>query len=259
MSSRNEIETWKKLEANENAFFNLHRSERVNWDQAVLLASPYPEVSIWNYAGSIQTTESACEELISNVESFFSERDMPTTFKINPLTEPPTLQANLEERGYTLITEATTMLFGGSLRLFVMSNKTFIERVGVDQIETFTTTQLDGFESGREWFPWFLETNRRNVERNDHVYYLAKHDDQPAAVLLAITTPKDVCGIYAVATLPEFRGKGIASTLIGHVISDAERAGIEHITLSTATGGPAEGYFQKLGFESAYVSRFYQT
>lgn len=258
MSTRNEIELWKKLEANENAFFNLHRSERVDWDEAVLLASPYPEVAIWNFAGAIQTTESEIEELIAKVEKFFAKQNMHSAFKINPLTQPESLQANLEERSYKLITEATTMLFGGSLRLFVISNKTQIERVNLDNIEAFTTTQLDGFGSGREWFAWFLETNTRNVDRNDHAFYLAKHENEPAGVLLTITTPEDVCGIYAVATLPKFRGKGIASALIGHVISDAERAGIEQITLSTATGGPAEGYFKKLGFASAYVSRFYQ-
>ena len=254
MISESERQLWQKLDANENHFFALHRSERVDWPEAVLLASPYPEIAIWNYAGSVNTSKENLAALITDVEQFFRERNMSPAFKINPLTLPNQLKRELASRGYELKTEATTMLYSGELRVFVKSNRTRVERVRINQIETFTITQLDGFESSRDWLPWFLETNKRNVARSDHVYYLAFHDDEPAGVMLAVYEPKDVCGIYAVATLPKFRGQGIATELFAHVIADAERAGCDHITLSTATGGPAERYFEKLGFDQAYTS-----
>ena len=54
------------------------------------------------------------------------------------------------------------------------------------------------------------------------------------------------CGIYAVATVPEWRCRGIARALVGHVLADAERRGARTATLQSTPMG--QRLYQSLGF-----------
>jgi GNAT superfamily N-acetyltransferase len=60
---------------------------------------------------------------------------------------------------------------------------------------------------------------------------------------------EDDCGIYAVGTLPEWRRRGLARTLVEHVLADAGRRGSRTATLqSTRMGQPL---YESLGFVPA--------
>ncbi len=55
------------------------------------------------------------------------------------------------------------------------------------------------------------------------------------------------CGIYAVETLPQWRRRGLARSLMEHVLADAQRRGARTATLqSTRMGQPL---YISLGFE----------
>jgi ribosomal protein S18 acetylase RimI-like enzyme len=57
------------------------------------------------------------------------------------------------------------------------------------------------------------------------------------------------CGIYAVETLPEFRRRGFARTLLEHVLADAQARGARTASLqSTRMGQPL---YDSLGFTAA--------
>ncbi len=57
------------------------------------------------------------------------------------------------------------------------------------------------------------------------------------------------CGIYAVGTIPEWRRRGFARSLMEHVLADAQRRGARTATLqSTAMGQPL---YESLGFVPA--------
>jgi GNAT superfamily N-acetyltransferase len=60
---------------------------------------------------------------------------------------------------------------------------------------------------------------------------------------------EDDCGIYAVGTLPEWRRRGLARTLVEHMLADAGRRGSRSATLqSTRMGQPL---YESLGFVPA--------
>jgi GNAT superfamily N-acetyltransferase len=60
---------------------------------------------------------------------------------------------------------------------------------------------------------------------------------------------EDDCGIYAVGTVPEWRRRGLARTLVEHVLADAGRKGSRTATLqSTRMGQPL---YESLGFVAA--------
>ncbi len=74
------------------------------------------------------------------------------------------------------------------------------------------------------------------------------HDDAAVAGAWSFLHGTD-CGIYAVGTIPEWRRRGFARSLMEHVLADAQRRGARTATLqSTPMGQPL---YESLGFEPA--------
>lgn len=74
------------------------------------------------------------------------------------------------------------------------------------------------------------------------------HDDVAVACAYTVLHDGD-CGIYAVGTLPQWRGQGLARALVEHVLADAERRGARTATLQSTRMG--QHLYESLGFEPA--------
>lgn len=77
-------------------------------------------------------------------------------------------------------------------------------------------------------------------------YFLAYLNDVPVGTALTFTTG-DVSGIYTVATLKEFRRRGIGRALVGHVLQDMQDAGSKLAVLQASTMG--QTIYRQHGFE----------
>ncbi len=247
------------LEDNETAFHVLHRSEQTPTELALLLTSPEKEVCFWNCAININAAH-ATALLQQTVESFYAERGIAPCFKVTPLTAPADLEGRLQAAGYRLAGTRSTMLLTGPLLDPSPSQSPEISiqvARSEDDIRVFTRTQIAGFDAPADFEPWFLETNRRNVSRPDHRYYIARINGEPVGVTLLLTSPPGVAGIYAVATLESMRGRGVATALMAQAVQDAHQAGHRLVSLMTDTGEYPEQFYEKLGFVTVYHSRFY--
>ena len=70
---------------------------------------------------------------------------------------------------------------------------------------------------------------------------------------VATVSAEEAVGIYSVATLPEFRGRGIAEAMVRHAIQQAHReTGLERAVLESSRDG--ESLYWRLGFRP--VTRF---
>ncbi|MBZ0201802.1 MAG: GNAT family N-acetyltransferase [Ignavibacteria bacterium] len=86
-----------------------------------------------------------------------------------------------------------------------------------------------------------------NLYNSCQHFYTAYEHGKPVGVCLRII--HDNCaGIYAVATLPEFRKKGISTAVMSHALKEARKTGIDTITLKVATDSYAHLFYRKLGF-----------
>jgi ribosomal protein S18 acetylase RimI-like enzyme len=74
-------------------------------------------------------------------------------------------------------------------------------------------------------------------------------DEQPAACLVAQDHPGGGdCGIYWVATLPEARGRGLATALMREALADAHERGRRTSTLqATKLGAPV---YERVGYRT---------
>lgn len=100
------------------------------------------------------------------------------------------------------------------------------------------------------WRQKLREMALRNYAEPDQSLYLLRVDGDPASITLVFRTGQ-VFGIYAVATKPAYRGRGLASTLLGQARRDAASG---RLTLQVVEGSAAERLYRKLGFRSVFRS-----
>ena len=78
----------------------------------------------------------------------------------------------------------------------------------------------------------------------------------PAGIAL-LFSQADLGYVDFVGTLPEFRCRGVASSLVRRAVADSRQLGNRWTALESVTGGDTERLYQKLGFRSAYLRNRY--
>jgi predicted GNAT family acetyltransferase len=86
-------------------------------------------------------------------------------------------------------------------------------------------------------------------------WYLAALHGTPVGTLLRTSLAHVSC-IQAVGTLPEYRRRGVATTLNLHAVSDAIEQG-DLVILQTTQGGDAERLYSHIGFTIDYPLSWY--
>jgi len=84
------------------------------------------------------------------------------------------------------------------------------------------------------------------MEDRGHLY-IASADGRPASCAWALDASGD-CGIFAVATTPAARGRGLAGGLIARALLDARERGCETSSLQSTRMG--ESVYERLGYRS---------
>lgn len=157
---------------------------------------------------------------------------------------------------YKKLGSLTYMVLTDKNSEFEINKEIIIKRsASLSDIEDFSIVQGKAFceeeEEFNEWYPWMREKNIKNLNDNTQNFYVAYEDGKPVGVTLSIYH-KNIAGIYAVATLPEYRKKGISTTLIQRAVNDAISNNITTITLQTSTESYAHSLYRKLGFEDVF-------
>ena len=137
-----------------------------------------------------------------------------------------------------------------------------VERVlSNEAMDVFTEVQTRAFlEPGdfyEKWYARLRERNGSNLHRDEQRFYVASRKGRPASVLLTVLEQRTL-GIYGVATLPAERKRGTSTALLAHVVREGRAQGAETVTLQAQTGSYAQSLYEKLGFESTFVSTIFE-
>jgi GNAT superfamily N-acetyltransferase len=100
------------------------------------------------------------------------------------------------------------------------------------------------------WQKMFVEKALQNYRAPDQSFYLLRVNGEPASSMLVLRTGS-VVGIYAVATKPQYRRRGLATRLLNQARRDAAA---DRLTLQVLKGSPAERLYLNLGFHVAFAS-----
>lgn len=128
-------------------------------------------------------------------------------------------------------------------------------------MDAFSTVQSHSFVPDAaervKWHAWLREANRRNRHRAEQAFLLASDGDADVGVTLLLEH-EGRAGIYAVATLPEQRGRGIATALLSEAAQRARARGVTTLTLQVAQGSAAERLYRRLGFAAVFEARIFK-
>jgi GNAT superfamily N-acetyltransferase len=127
-----------------------------------------------------------------------------------------------------------------------------------DGASIFAGVQANGFATGDEdidewWASYFRRQALRNYRDTAQSFYLGWNDGEAVSSTLVVRSA-GVAGIYAVATKPASRRRGVSAAVLERVRRDCVARDWLRIILQTVKGSYAHTYYQKLGFCLRYES-----
>jgi GNAT superfamily N-acetyltransferase len=123
------------------------------------------------------------------------------------------------------------------------------ERPDPDPLEDWTSEGdiADVAAINDQAYPFEGRPFSRGWQESPEVHlYVARVDGSPAACLLTHDLRGD-CGVWAVATLPEARGRGLTTALLAHALADARERRCETSSLEATQMG--RGVYERLGYK----------
>lgn len=130
-----------------------------------------------------------------------------------------------------------------------------------NQMDLFSDVQSRGFnetqESHNHWHPWLRTANNRNIQNKNQMFYVGHLNGEPVGTAL-IVLQGETAGIYAVATLPQHRKKGISTAIMKQAIEDAKSRGAKIFTLQVKQDSYVEDFYQHLGFKRIFITSMYR-
>ncbi|MEM7016405.1 MAG: GNAT family N-acetyltransferase [Pseudomonadota bacterium] len=85
-------------------------------------------------------------------------------------------------------------------------------------------------------------------------FFLAMIDDQPCAYGSGINCPNGMGMVEDLFTLPEYRGRGIASAIIAHCVQFCRNRGAGPILIGSHANEPPKYLYHRLGFQPTFLT-----
>lgn len=150
------------------------------------------------------------------------------------------------------------------MQLGSLARRSAGESITIERVETrpvadeFASVQRQGFlvdksEQNAWWTDCFKRMARRNYLHADQDFLLARVGGEPAAVLLTVRAG-DTTGIYAVATVPEQRGKGLSTALLDRAIVE----GTGQVVLQVMAESYPHDFYRRRGFEDQFACQVWR-
>jgi ribosomal protein S18 acetylase RimI-like enzyme len=241
---RSDRPLFERLFANYLAFLARHRDTVERKDGMVLVDSTSPEF--------------VCVVL----EDAPDLDAVPERFRVARLLPWSRLgETDLLARGFAPRGSLTYMTLTGRGELAAPPDLAVERVLSSEAMDVFTEVQTRAFlepgDSYEKWYARLRERNGSNLHREEQRFYVASRQGRPASVLLTVLEQRTL-GIYGVGTLPAERKRGTSTALLAHVVREGRAQGAETVTLQVQTGSYAQSLYEKLGFESAFVSTIFE-
>jgi ribosomal protein S18 acetylase RimI-like enzyme len=195
---------------------------------------------------------SSLDERLAACEQVFSNAQLPLIVRVTPFSQPSELDDRLAERGLRRFDDTRVMVAAladdpapdlpAGMRLNALALEPFARRIG----------ELRGSP---------LAQRQAHAERllNSPVPFLAFELtlDGETVACGQIALENDLVGIYDVFTAAASRGRGHATLVCRHLLSQALARGARHAYLQVeADNLPARAVYVRLGFADAYAYHY---
>jgi len=250
------------MDANLGAFWScygladgcvLQRNPAVTWFYTGL------QFALFNGVPVINTDGGGVKQTFESLRERISAHPAPALWWISPISKPGNIDSLLTGYGIEPVGEVPAM----AMNLADLDDR-------LDSIPGFTVERVSGADMQALWGRIAAIGNGcndeviRNMEKmessiddpgyQEQIRYIGYLDGEPVAST-ALVLDAGVAGIYAVATVPEARKKGIGKYLTVMPLRDAKERGYRVGILQSSSAGYS--IYQKIGFKEVFKYRLY--
>lgn len=189
-------------------------------------------------------------EKVAQVEEFYAQRGLPARYQLSPAS-PPGLDELLQARGYAADGHAFVQVadIEGILSTMSTTGQVACSLAATPSAEWFGVYDLA--EGGRASEREGREKILRGIV-SPKAYVLLSLGGRPASVGLGVLHGEWL-GLFCMATHPEYRRRGLAAAVLGHLAGWAREQGGRRVYLQVMTSnGPAIRLYEKVGFRTLY-------
>ena len=197
------------------------------------------------------------EARLSLAADVFAQSGLAMLVRITPFSRPVDLDAELEQRGYTVLDDT---------RVMVCRNVVGGSAARLPAGMAWTALQAEAFASAvgglRGSAPDQIAAHARRLALSPVPYQgqaIRRAGDGELLACGQFAREGDLVGLYDVFTAPAARGQGLAGQLCAYLLSLAVAQGAKVAYLQVeADNTPARRIYQRLGFEDAYDYHYRQ-
>ncbi|MGP0063735.1 MAG: GNAT family N-acetyltransferase [Isosphaeraceae bacterium] len=209
-------------------------------------ASPLTEAKGLGMSGPVT------DEELEAMECVFSGRGIPAKVMLCPMADP-SLLAGLTRRDYQP-SGFENVLYRALDRFetFPTPRAIAAEWAGPDEVELCGQTLARGFVAPDEPGPEILEITAMAMQVEGMRSVLARVDGEPAGAA-SLLVRDGVAMLAGASTLPDYRRRGIQTTLAYMRLDYAAAAGCQLATMGASPGSTSQRNAERLGFRVAYT------
>lgn len=222
------------------------------------IISYYPEIpiSIFNHAADIKISENEIDTLLEEISEFFTSKDIPfVSFRVDPSNCPKSFASILEAQGFHQEINQSVMVFKGAIMDKKINPEIKIKQISESKVDIFNQLLLRIYDMPSEWKDGFDQLTLQRL-RNGVKCYLAYRRGFPVGTC-GLFSSRRTGEIFAVGTLEEYRGRGIATTMVLFAVRDSIKEGNDLHTIRADVNSFPERLYKKLGFEVDHTTSFY--
>ena len=192
------------------------------------------------------------EERLAACAQVFDKAELPLIFRITPFTQPATLDALLQHRGWRRFDDTHVMVLANlpahdananiDVSIQAIGLEAFAERVGGFRGSPLAERQAHAERLMKSPVPFFA-------------FELGAAGAAVACGQFALEG--DLVGLYDVFTVDSVRGRGLAGTLCKHLLTQSRSRGARHAYLQVeADNRAAHAVYRRLGFSEGYAYHY---
>lgn len=206
----------------------------------------------FNRGGFLKVTSRAAG-LIEEMEAEFAKRSLTPYLFVQSDSLNPQLLKNFANKGYRIADQMSVMEIEAPS--FNVNRELTMEMGGAGKLEQWSEVYLKAFYGETGLSKKVLAVLRWVSKNVDASLLLASLGERPVGVLALFRSP-GMLGTYCVGTIPDARGKHVASTMLDFSNRLAASEG-RKLILQTVLSDSVEPLYLKLGFRRVYLKELF--
>lgn len=202
--------------------------------------------------------ESNATKNINQIISRTKELNIPVLWFVTPMNHPQNLQNILKDSGFIYQNDWRGMAIDLETvpeKFNVPEDMGIKEVLNLKELKIWTDVLVESFQFPKlitSYKKYFIKAGLNNL---NFCYYLGFFKEKPVATSIFFKG-KEAAGIFYIGTVPHARGKGIAESMVRHILNEAKNHSYNICALQASELGYP--LYKKIGFKKYFVTNIHK-